>query len=67
MPRVTVDFSEDAYKAVEEIAIELATTKSQALRKALGLLHFVLEEKKKGGKLFIEIPKENIRKEVVQL
>lgn len=67
MPRVTVDFSDEAYKAIDEIAQALSTTKSEALRKSLGLMHFVLEERKRGAKLLIEDPKENVKKEIVQL
>jgi len=67
MPRVTVDFSEEAFKALDEIADALSTTKSEALRKALGLMRFVTQERRRGAKLIIEDPKENVRKEIVQL
>lgn len=67
MPRMTVDLSDDAFEAVEEIAGELSTTKSEALRKALALMRFAVQERKKGGKLVIEDPKENVKKEIVQL
>ncbi len=65
--RVTVDFSPEAYKAIEEISKTLSTSKSEALRKALGLLRFVLEEKNKGAKLVIEGPKRGERREIIQL
>jgi hypothetical protein len=64
---VTVDFSSEAYQTMEEISKELGTTKVEVLRKALGLLHFVLEERRSGGKLIIENPKENLKKEIVSL
>lgn len=67
MPRVTVDLSDEAYKAIEEIAEELSTTKSEALRRALGLMRFAVKEKKAGSKIIAENPKENLRKEIVQL
>jgi hypothetical protein len=65
--RVTVDFSAEAYKAIEEISKTLSTSKSEALRKALGLMRFVLEEKSKGAKLVIEGPKHGERREIIQL
>jgi len=67
MPRITVDFSDDAFEAVEDIAKELSTTKAEALRKSIALMRYVAKERKKGGKLVIEDPKENTKKEIVQL
>ncbi len=64
--RVTVDFSPEAYKAIEEISRDLSTSKSEALRKALGLMRFVLDEKRKGAKLIIE-GKRGERREIIQL
>jgi len=63
--RVTVDFSPEAYRAVEEISKALSTSKSEALRKALGLMRFVLEEKTKGAKLVMEGPKRGERREIL--
>lgn len=65
--RVTVDFSPEAYKAIEEISKTLSTSKSEALRKALGLMRFVLEQKNKGAKLILEGPKRGERREIIQL
>ncbi len=67
MPRLTVDFSEDAFKAIEEIADALSTTKSEALRKALALMRFTVQERKKGSRLVIEDPEGSTKKEIVQL
>jgi len=67
MPRITVDFSDKAFEAVEEIAKELSTTKAEALRKAIGLMRYVAKEQKSGAKLIIENPKENTKKEIVPL
>ena len=67
MPRLTIDFSDDAFKAIEEIAGELSTTKSEALRKSLTLLRYVVQEKKKGSRLMVENPNESVKKEIVQL
>jgi hypothetical protein len=65
--RVTVDFSREAYEAIEQIAHVLNTTKSEALRKALGLMRFVLDERGKGAKLIIEGPERNERREIIHL
>ena len=67
MPRVTVDFSNEAFEAVDDISHSLSTSKSEALRKALGLFRFVLQEKKRGAKLIIEGPERGERREIVQL
>lgn len=67
MKRVTVDFSDEAYEALNEIAKSLSTTKAEALRKALGLMRFALKEKERGGRLIFENEKENIKRELVQL
>lgn len=67
MPRVTVDFSNEAFEAVEKISKKLDTSKSEALRRALGLMRFVLEEKDKGAKLILEGPERGERREIVQL
>lgn len=67
MKRVTVDFADEAYMNLDEIAKDLSTTKAEALRKALGLLKFALEEKKRGSKLIFENEKENLRREIIQL
>jgi hypothetical protein len=65
--RVTVDFSPEAYSALEEISKTLSTSKAEALRKALGLMRFALEERAKGAKLIVEGPKRGERREIVQL
>jgi hypothetical protein len=65
--RVTVDFSDEAFEAVDHISKKLSTSKSEALRKALGLMAFVLDEKKKGAKLILEGPERGERREIIQL
>lgn len=68
MPRrVTVDFSDEAFEKVDNISRRLSTSKSEALRKALGLMDFVLEEKHRGAKLILEGPEKGERREIVQL
>ena len=61
------DFSPEAFEAVDTISKKLSTSKSEALRKALGLMRFVLEEKRKGAKLIIEGPTHGERREIIQL
>lgn len=67
MRRVTVDFSDEAFETLDTISAALNTSKAEALRKSLSLMRYVLEEKKRGGKLVIENEKENRREVIVQL
>jgi len=63
--RVTVDFSEDAYAALEQLSNSLDTTKAETLRRALGLMRFVVEETKGGAIFILENPKTKDRKQIV--
>ena len=63
--RITADFSPEAYEALERVAENLDTTKADALRRALGLIDFLLTEKKENWKLVLE--KEDRRREIVTL
>jgi hypothetical protein len=65
--RVTVDFSPEAFAALDELSKSLNTSKAEALRKALGLLRFAAEERRKGAKLIIEGPDRGQRREIIQL
>ncbi len=68
--RVTVDFSPEAYAALDEISKALHTSKAEALRKALGLMRFALHERvgQPGGtKLILEGPGRGERREIIQL
>lgn len=67
MPRVTVDFSPEAFEAVDTISKGLSTSKAEALRKALGLMRFILQEKNKGAKLILEGPERGERREIIQV
>ena len=53
MKRFSIDFSDEAYQYLEAIANDLGVCKADALRKMLGLMRFVLTEKKNGGTLQI--------------
>lgn len=63
--RITADFSPEAYEALERVAKDLDTTKAGALRHALGLIDFLLTEKKEDWKLVLE--KDDRRREIVTL
>lgn len=66
--RFTIEFSDEAAKGLERVQKRLGgKTNAEVIRKALNLLNFVLQEQEKGGRLIIENPKENIRKEVVTI
>lgn len=68
MSRFTIEFTEEADRGLEQVQKMLhATTKADVIRKAVNLLNFVAQEQEKGGKLIIENPKENIRKEIVTI
>ena len=51
--RVTADFSPQAYEELEEMAAQLGTSKVETIRKALGLLKYIGEEKKKGASIIV--------------
>jgi hypothetical protein len=65
--RVTVDFDPEAYKALNEAAELLGTTKAEAIRKALGLSLYVLREKRNGKRLIVETNDGKERVEIVTL
>jgi len=64
--RVTVDFSEDAYIALEQLTSDLTTSKADILRRALGLMRFVVEETNNGANFVLENPKTKDRKQIVR-
>lgn len=63
--RVTVDFSDEAYKALGEIAEKLGTSKAEALRRSLALMRYVTTEGD-GQRLIIEDPKTGQRQQLVR-
>ena len=68
MARFTMDFSDVAAEEIEQLAQELQLrTKADVLRKALGVLKYIVEEKRQGGRLFIENRQEGERKEIVAI
>ena len=68
MSRFTIEFSEDLDQQIDMIARALnAPTKADVIRKALGLLSYVVKERDEGSTLVLENKKANIRKEIVTL
>ena len=65
MKRITADFSPEAYDILNDTAKQLSISKAEALRKALGLINFVIRQQKEGWTLILE--KGDKRKEVVTL
>lgn len=65
LKRVTADFSPEAYSTLSEVAELLGSSKVDALRRSLGLMHFVLIQQKEKWKVVLE--KDGRRKEVVAL
>lgn len=51
--KLTLELSEDVNNALEEIADENTTTKSDVLRRAIGLMKLASTEKKKGRELAV--------------
>jgi hypothetical protein len=68
MSRFTIEFTEEADRGLDQVQKILGgKTKADVIRKAINLLNFVVQEQQKGGKLFIENEKENVRKEIVTI
>lgn len=68
MSRFTIEFSEDVDQQIDLIARALnAPTKADVIRKALGLLSYVVKERDEGSTLVLENKKANVRKEIVTL
>lgn len=67
MPRLTVEFSDDAYNLLEELAKEMGNSKKEAIRKSLSLLKIAIDEQRQGSSLEFTNEKRNYRKEVAFL
>ncbi len=68
MSRFTIEFTEEADRGLEQVQKILGgKTKADVIRKAINLLNFVVQERQKGGRLFIENKDENLRKEIVTI
>ena len=68
MPHDTIQLSKKAERDLVRLTKRLGVkSKGDAVRKALNLLQYLLEEQKGGGKLMVENTKNNSRKEVVTI
>jgi hypothetical protein len=65
LTRITADFTPEAYDTLTDVANMLDKSKAEAMRQALGVLSFLLKEKKAGWRLYLE--KGDDRKEIVTL
>jgi Arc/MetJ-type ribon-helix-helix transcriptional regulator len=64
--RLQIDFSEKAYKELETLQERLdATSKSEVIRDALGLLRWLADEVDKGHRILVEKPEDGATREVV--
>ena len=55
--RLQIDFSEKAYKELESIQERLdATSKSEVIRNALGVLRWIIDESDRGNRILVEKP-----------
>lgn len=63
-PRVTVDFTQKAVKELEEISLELGSSKADVIRRALVLLKIVIDQKKIGYDLFLRNEEKQTEREV---
>ncbi|MDG0022725.1 hypothetical protein [Trinickia sp. Y13] len=52
--RVTVDFSAEAYQALDEVAKRIGGSKAEALRRSLGAYRFILRQQQEGWDVMLE-------------
>lgn len=64
--RVNVNFSDDAYEALKEIARNRDKTISEVLRDAIALEQWYEETKREGGRVIVEL-QDGREREVVRL
>jgi len=64
MTRVNVDFSSQAYQALQDIAAQHRTTMSEALRSAISLKVWYEGERAAGNRILIEHPDGKVREVV---
>jgi hypothetical protein len=64
--RITADFSEAANNILNKVAIEQQASKSEILRRSIGLYDIYQENKQKGGHFYFE-SNDKERKEIVIL
>jgi len=62
---IQADFSPEAYDTLTRLSKQLNTTKADVLRRALGLMDFIVTESSGGWTVVLE--KEEIRKEITSV
>lgn len=67
MRRLTVEFSDESYRLLEELAQEMDNSKREAIKKALSFLKIAIDEQKKGSTVEFSNKKLDYRKEVALL
>ena len=65
MPKLTVDLNDTLNAMLEELAKEQGIPKTQVLRRSIGLLRYLEQERKLGHRLAITDEKGQLMKEVV--
>ncbi len=65
LTRMTADFTPEAYETLTNVAEKVGGSKAEAVRKALGLFWFLLQQKDAGWTLVLE--KGDRRREIVTL
>jgi hypothetical protein len=67
MPRITLDFNDQAYNLLESLAKEMGNSKKEAIKKSLSLLKIAIDEQKQGSTMEFANKKLDYRKEVALL
>lgn len=62
--RLTINFSKKAMKQLNEMAKELSLTKIGTIRMSLSLLKYIIDNEKKGLKLFLRNKKMGIETQI---
>ena len=63
--RITADFDTLAYKNLGEVSTMMHSSKADALRRALSLTHYILEQRVKGNRIVIEDENGENRREIM--
>ena len=59
--RVNVNFSDQAYRTLEDVAAMRGLTMSDTLRQAIALFSWYVETKRQGGRVLVERPDGAVR------
>ena len=68
MSRLTIEFTDEAERQIGSIQRSIGvSTRAAVIQKALGLLGFMVEERKCGGRILVDNERDNTRKEIMTL